>query len=98
MPLCPLDGDCVYNDKRVCGVDYCLFPAGGCPHDLAKHPGDNAVEYRRALGGMIATRVKNGATEEDAELRRLRELFRASLERPRDKGGGKWQLESTNIG
>ena len=61
MPLCPLDGHCAYNNRNVCGVDYCLFPIGGCPHDLLRDPPDDPVLYRRALGGTIAVLVEMGA-------------------------------------
>lgn len=88
MPLCPLGGHCAYNNRNVCGVDYCLFPAGGCPHDLLQNPPGDPVLYRRALGGTIAVLVEMGRPEDDATLIRLRELFRASLARPRDRGGG----------
>lgn len=88
MPLCPLDGHCAYNNRNVCGVDYCLFPAGGCPHDLLRDPPDDPVLYRRALGGTIAVLVEMGRPEDDAILKRLRRLFRISLSQARGKGGG----------
>ena len=88
MPLCPLDGHCAYNNRNVCGVDYCLFPVGGCPHDLLQNPPGDPVLYRRALGGTIAVLVEMGRPEDEAILKKLRELFRASLVRPRDRGGG----------
>ena len=82
MSLCPLDGHCVYNNRDFCGVNYCLFPAGGCPHDLLRNPPDNPVLYRRVLGGTIAMLVEMGQPEDEAILKKLRELFRASLVRP----------------
>lgn len=88
MPLCPLDGHCVYNSRNVCGVDYCLLPVGGCPHDLLRNPPDDLVLYRRALGGAIAVLVAMGRAEDNATLRELRELLQASLTRPKDRGGG----------
>ena len=88
MPLCPLDGHCAYNNRNVCGVDYCLFPVGGCPHDLLQNPPGDPVLYRRALGGTIAVLVEMGRPEDEAILKKLRELFHASLVRPRDRGGG----------
>lgn len=88
MPLCPLDGHCAYNNRNVCGVDYCLFPVGGCPHDLLQNPPGDPVLYRRALGGTIAVLAAMGRPEDDAILMRLRGLFRISLSQARDKGGG----------
>ena len=44
--------------------------------------------YRRALGGTIAVLVEMGRPEDETILKKLRELFRASLARPRDRGGG----------
>lgn len=88
MPLCPLDGHCAYNNRNVCGVDYCLFPVGGCPYDLLHNSVDDPVRYRRALGGTIAVLVEMGRPEDDETLRRLRKLFRESLTKPKDRGGG----------